>query len=192
VSVQTATKEWEGVEVPAAGTWRIDRSHSTVGFVARHLMVAKVRGRFGEFDGVLRVAERPEDSTVEVTIDASSIDTRDQKRDEHLRSGDFLDSASFPTLSFKGSGLRQTGKTTFDLPGELTIRGISKPVVLNVDFDGIVADPWGNARAVFTAETEIDREEYGLTWNVALETGGVLVGKNIKIVIEVEAVREAA
>ena len=191
MSLATATRTLEGVEVPATGTWEIDRSHSTVGFVARHLMVAKVRGRFGEFDGTIHIAEAPEDSHVEVSIEAASIDTRDSKRDAHLRSGDFLDVENHPTLSFRNTGFIQTGETTFDLPGELTIRGVRRPVVLHATFDGITPDPWGNTRAAFTAETEIDREVFGLTWNVALETGGVLVGKQVKIQIELEAVRAA-
>lgn len=181
----------DGIELPAAGTWEIDPAHSTVGFVARHLMIAKVRGRFGAFSGTLHVADDPDASWAGVTIDASSIDTREERRDAHLRSPDFLDVANHPTLGFRSTGLHRTGERTFELPGELTIRGVTRPVTLAVEFEGLTIDPWGNTRAVFSAETQIDREEFGLTWNQVLETGGVLVGRDVKIQIEIEAVRAA-
>lgn len=190
MSVAIAGRTLEGVEAPAVGTWEIDPSHSLVGFTARHLMVAKVRGRFGSFSGTIEIAEQPEDSSASVTLDAASIDTRDEKRDEHLRSPDFLDVANHPSLTFRSTGFRQTGKTSFELPGELTIRGVTKPVTLQAEYEGLTPDPWGNTRAVFTASTEIDREDWGLTWNVALETGGVLVGKIVKIELEVQAVHK--
>ena len=179
----------EGVEIPEAGTWRIDQSHSLVGFSVRHLMVAKVKGRFGEFSGAIEIGERPEDSSAEVTITAASVDTRDARRDEHLRSPDFLDVASHAELSFRSTGFRRTGARSFRLPGELTIRGVTRPVALDVEYEGLTLDPWGNTRAVFSGSTEIDREEFGLTWNQALETGGVLVGKQVRIELEIEAIR---
>lgn len=191
MSMTLSGRTVDGAEIPAAGTWEIDRAHSTVAFSVRHLMVAKVRGRFGEFAGTIHVAEDPAESWVDVSIDAASIDTRDEKRDAHLRSQDFFDVESFPTVTFRSTELRKTGTSSFDLAGDLSIRGITRPVVLATEFDGLAADPWGNTRAVFTAETEIDREAFGLTWNQALETGGVLVGKQIKIQIELEAVRAA-
>jgi polyisoprenoid-binding protein YceI len=189
VAVAIQTRTVEGVELPAAGTWHIDASHSGVSFSARHLMVAKVRGRFGSFQGAVNIGDVADDSSVAVTIDAASIDTRDEKRDAHLRSGDFLDVENHPTLSFTSTGFTRTGESTFQLPGDLSIRGVTKPVVLDVDYEGTTLDPWGNTRAVFSARTQIDREDWGLTWNVALETGGVLVGKIITIELEVEAVK---
>ncbi|MFN2614681.1 MAG: YceI family protein [Actinomycetota bacterium] len=177
-----------GLQLPQAGTWVVDRAHSTVEFSVRHLMVSKVRGGFGTFDASLNIAEKPEDSSVTATIDASSINTRDEKRDAHLRSADFFDTETFPTWTFRSVGLRPTSNRTFALDGELTIRGVSKPVTLAVEYGGLVDDPWGNTRAIFSAETEIDREEFGLTWNQALEAGGVLVSRNVTIELEIQAV----
>jgi polyisoprenoid-binding protein YceI len=182
-----ATRGIDGIEAPAPGTWVIDPSHSTVGFVARHLMLSKVRGRFGSFEGSLNIAEKPEDSWAEVTIDAASVDTKDAKRDEHLRSPDFFDVQNHPSISFRSTGFRRLGGSDFELPGDLTIRGVTRPVSLRGSFEGIALDPWGNTKAAFSASTEVDREEFGLTWNVALETGGVLVGKKVKIELEVQA-----
>ncbi len=190
MSLAVATRTIDGLDLPAAGTWEIDASHSAASFTVRHLMVAKVRGRFGTFAGSLTIAEVPDDSTASVTIDAASIDTRDEARDAHLRSADFFDVEHHPQLTFVSTGLNRTGATTFELPGELTIRGVTKPVVLDAEYQGTTLDPWGKARAVFNARTEIDREDWGLLWNVALETGGVLVGKTIKIEIEIEAVHQ--
>lgn len=191
MSIQVASRTVDGVELPAAGTWSIDSTHSTVGFIVRHLMVAKVRGRFGDFAGTLAIGTTPEDSQAEVTIDVTSIDTRDAKRDAHLRSGDFFDVDRNPQASFRSTGLVRTGASTFDLPGELTLAGVTRPVTLAVTYEGVALDPWGGTRAAFSAETEVDREDFGLTWNQALETGGVLVGKQVKIEIEIEAVRQA-
>lgn len=192
MAISIASRTLDGVEIPAPGTWEIDPAHTLVGFTVRHLMVAKVKGRFGAFAGTIRVGDEPDGSTVEVTIDAASIDTREEKRDAHLRSPDFLDVERHPTLRFVGTELERTGERTFRLPGELTIRGVTRPVVLDVEYQGLTADPWGNTRAVFSATTEIDREGFGLTWNQALETGGVLVGKQVKIELEIEAVRAPA
>ena len=176
------------VQLPAPGTWNIDTAHSSVEFVARHLMVAKVRGRFTDFSGSFEVADPPERSSTRVAISASSIDTGEAGRDEHLRSPDFLDVSQFPTLEFASTGITGDG-AEWRLAGDLTIRGVTRPVVLDVEFGGLVTDPWGGERAVFSASTEIDREGWGLTWNQALETGGVLVGKKVRIELEVEAVR---
>lgn len=191
MSLAVASRTIDGIEIPVRGVWEIDKSHSAAAFSVRHLMVAKVRGRFGEFAGSITVGDTPEQSSVEVTIDAASIDTREPQRDAHLRSPDFLDVETYPTLTFRSTGFRKTGKTTFELPGELTIRGVTRPVALEADFEGLTLDPWGNSRAVFSAQTDIDREDFGLTWNQVLETGGVLVGKQIKIQIEIEAVHKA-
>ncbi|HEX9696462.1 MAG TPA: YceI family protein [Actinomycetota bacterium] len=186
-----ASRTLDGVEIPGSGTWDIDPSHTTVGFVARHLMVAKVRGRFGSFAGSAQIADQPEQSSVRVEIEAASVDTHDDGRDTHLRSADFFDVETHPQITFVSTGFTQTGTTSFDLPGELTIRGVTRPVVLKAEFDGLAGDPWGGTRAAFTAATEIDREDFGLTWNKALESGGVLVGKTIKIEIDAELVRKA-
>jgi len=186
-----ASRTLDGVEIPGSGTWDIDPSHTTVGFVARHLMVAKVRGRFGSFAGSAQIADQPEQSSVRVEIEAASVDTHDDGRDTHLRSADFFDVETHPQITFVSTGFTQTGTTSFDLPGELTIRGVTRPVVLKAEFDGLAGDPWGGTRAAFTAATEIDREDFGLTWNKALESGGVLVGKTIKIEIDAELARKA-
>jgi len=191
MALAVASRTVDGVEIPAPGKWEIDPSHSVVGFSVRHLMVAKVRGRFGSFAGTIDVRETLEDSLVEVGIEAASIDTRDEKRDAHLRSPDFFDVERYGALSFRSTGFRRTGKTTFELPGELTIRGVTRPVTLAVEYEGITPDPWGGTRVGFAATTEIDREEWGLTWNQALETGGVLVGKTIKIELELQAAHES-
>jgi polyisoprenoid-binding protein YceI len=181
----------EVLEYPQAGTWEIDAAHSSVSAVARHLMVAKVRGHFSRFSGSVTIGETPERSSVAATIDAASIDTAEEKRDAHLRSPDFLDVESHPTLEFRSTSARQTGETSLRVDGELTIRGITRPVSLDVEYLGLVDDPFGNKHAVFSAETEIDREEWGMTWNAALETGGVLVGRRLKIELEIQAIRKA-
>lgn len=184
-----AQKAPAGLEYPAPGVWEIDPAHSNVDFVVRHLMVSKVRGRFGSFTGTITVAERAEDSSAVVTIDAAGIDTRNETRDAHLRSPDFLDVERSPTLEFRSTRFEQAGPTTGRLYGELTIRDITRPVTLDVEYLGRTTDPWGGVRAGFEATTEIDREEFGMVWNQALETGGVVLGKKVKIELAVEAVR---
>ncbi|MCU0267463.1 MAG: YceI family protein [Acidimicrobiales bacterium] len=191
VTETPGTRTFEGEPIPAPGSFAIDPSHTTVGFVARHLMVTKVRGRFTAFEGSIVVAEEPLASSVAVSIDAASIDTREADRDAHLRSADFLDVESFPTLAFRSTGVTHVKGDDWVVAGELTVRGVTRPVQLELEIDGIVRDPWGNERLAFSAETEIDREEFGLTWNVALETGGVLVGRKVKIEIEGQGVRQA-
>lgn len=188
MATQTATRTIDGVEAPEAGTWAIDPAHSSVEAIARHLMVAKVRGRFGSYEGEIVVGDTPEDSSVEVTIDAASIDTGETKRDEHLRSPDFLDVENHPTLTFRSTDVHRTGERTLEVAGDLTIRGATRPVTLDVEYLGVTRDPWGNTRAAFSATTEIDREEFGITWNQALETGGVMVGRKLKVELEVSAV----
>lgn len=185
------TRTVQGLQAPATGTFKLDKAHTHVGFVVRHMMVAKVKGRFAEFEGKIVIGDDPLDSEVDVTIEAKSIDTRDEGRDTHLRSADFFDVENFPALSFKAKGVSPIGKGTFELPGELTIHGVTRPVTLSVEHEGIVTDPYGNERIGFSASTEIDREDFGLTWNAALETGGVVVSKSVKIELEVEAIREA-
>jgi polyisoprenoid-binding protein YceI len=175
--------------LPGPGTWVFDTSHSSVEFVARHLMVSKVRGGFAAFSGKVEVAEPVTASTVEVTIEAASFSSGDENRDAHVRGEDFLDVERFPHLVFKGSGPRESG-SGWVLPGELTIRDVTRPVELKVEALGVIADPWGNEKAAFSATTEIDREEFGVTWNAALETGGVLVGNKVLIEIDVQLGRE--
>ncbi|MEX2551070.1 MAG: YceI family protein [Nitriliruptoraceae bacterium] len=176
----------ETITLPQTGTWTIDPSHSSVEFIAKHLVVSKVRGRFGSFSGTIEVADPIEGSKVDVSLDAASIDTGDTDRDGHLQSGDFLDVERFPQLTFRSTGAHRRDDRTWSIPGELTIRGATKPVTLDVEYLGVFVDPWGNEKAAFTASTELDREEFGLTWNQALEAGGVLVGNKVKIEIDVQ------
>jgi polyisoprenoid-binding protein YceI len=177
--------------LPATGTWTIDASHSSVEFVVRHLMVAKVRGRFSEFSGSIHVGDTPETSTVEVSIATPSITTGDPQRDGHLLSPDFFDVEQHPTISYRSTGVRTVKGERYEVDGELTVHGETKPVTLALEYQGSVTDPFGNDKAVFSASTEIDREDWGLTWNQTLETGGVLVGKKARIEIEIEAVHQA-
>jgi polyisoprenoid-binding protein YceI len=180
----------DGIEIPAPGTYAIDPSHTHVGFAVRHLMVSKVRGRFAGVSGTINLAPDPLDSSVEATIDMASIDTRDEQRDAHLRSPDFFDVEKYPTMTYRSTAVRPTGKGQWLVEGELTLHGVTRPVPLEVTFEGAGADPWGGVRAGFSAKAEIDREDFGLTWNQVLETGGIAVGKKVNIEIEVEAVRQ--
>jgi len=176
-------------QLPAAGTWTIDPSHSSVNFKVKHLGLAKTRGRFAGFEGTVTVAERPEESSVEATIDAASVDTHDETRDNHLRSADFFNVEQHPTWTFRSTGVRGSGDS-WTLDGDLTIAGTTRPVSLDVSYDGTTTDPWGGTRAGFTATTEVNREDFGLTWNAALEAGGVLVGKKVAIELEIELVKQ--
>ena len=172
--------------VPATGTWMIDPTHTTIAAVARHLMVTKVRGHFASFSGSITVADKPEDSTVEITMDAASITTGTQDRDNHLRSADFLDVENYPTLTFRSTSVEANGDT-WKLTGDLTIRNVTNPIVLDLEFLGVATDPWGNAKAAFEASAELERKAWGLTWNVPLAQGGVLVSDKFKIEIEAQA-----
>ena len=178
-----------GLTVPDAGTYEIDPSHSAVEFVVRHLGLAKVRGRFNEFEGTIVIGTDPLGSRVDAVVNAATIDTRDQKRDEHLRSADFLDVEHHPRLEFHSTGVRQKGPG-FQVEGDLTIRGTARPVTLDLEVEGVATDPWGGTRAGFSATTEVDREQFGLTWNQALESGGWLVGKRVRIELSCEAVKK--
>jgi polyisoprenoid-binding protein YceI len=177
-----------GLEVPPVGRYVLDPAHSQVEFVVRHMMIAKVRGRFREFSGVVHIDEIPERSSVEATIQAASIDTGDEERDRHLRSADFLDVDHHPEIRFRSLTVRAAERGQWKLTGELTVRGVTRPVTLLVEYGGTAVDPWGNTRAAFDATGEIDREEFGISWNQALETGGILVGKNIRIDVAAECV----
>ena len=186
-----ATRTIDGIQAPGPGTWSIDPAHTTIGFVARHMMVTKVRGHFGSFAGQIRVDEDALASSVEMDIEAGTITTGNDMRDRHLVSPDFLDVETFPTLSYRSTRLERTGGNRFRLHGDLTIKDVTRPVTLDVEYEGIVPDLRGGTRMAFSASAEIDREEFGITWNVALEGGGVLVSKKVKLEIEVAAVLAA-
>lgn len=188
-TAQPATRTWNGLAIPLPGTFAIDPTHTRVGFVARHLMVSKVRGNFTDVSGEIVVAEDPTQSTVQVTIKAASIETRVADRDNHLRSPDFLDVEKYPELTFRSTGLAVTDGG-FQLRGELTIKDVTREVTLDAEYEGVARSPWGQEVIGFSATTEIDREEFGITWNQALETGGVVVGKKVQIEIELEAIRQ--
>lgn len=166
------------------GVWKIDHDHTTIGAVARHMMLTKVRGKFTDFEGAVTVGETPEESSVEVTIQAASIDTGVEGRDQHLRSEDFLDVEKYPTLTFRSTKVEPSGDGRFNVTGDLTIRGVTKPITLQGELEGTGVDPWGGTRALFSLKGELDREAWGITWNAALEAGGVLVSKTFQLEIE--------
>ncbi|MEU7900759.1 YceI family protein [Nonomuraea sp. NPDC049152] len=182
-----STRTWEGLSIPAAGTYAIDVNHTRIGFTAKHMMVSKVRGSFEKFNGSITIAENPLESSAELTIDASSISTNVGDRDAHLRSGDFLDVEKYPELTFRSTRVVGHKGDEFTVLGDLTIRGVTQEVELTVEYGGVGTNPWGQLVWGFSISTEFDREEFGLTWNAALETGGVLVGKKVKIEVEGEA-----
>jgi len=175
-------------EIPAAGTYTIDPAHTSVEFVGRHLMITKVRGRFPDVTGTITITDDPERSHVEVDINVASLDTGHPDRDTHLRSADFFDVDNYPTMSFKSTNVEAASAGTWQLTGDLTVRDVTHPVTLDVEFDGAGVSPVGDQRISFSAAAEIDREDWGLTWNMALETGGVLVGKKVRIELNVQAV----
>jgi polyisoprenoid-binding protein YceI len=186
------TQTQETQSVLASGMWEIDPAHTNVEFVARHLL-SKVRGRFSKFGGNLTIAEDPAESGVEVSIDAGSIETGTPDRDAHLRSPDFLDVERFPSLSFRSTAVRpgdEPGHYLVD--GDLTIRDVTRPVTLEAEYLGWSDDPWGGQRAGFSATTEIERADFGASWNLVVETGGLVVGRTVRIELEVEAVRKTS
>lgn len=173
--------------------WQIDSSHSGIQFTVRHLVIAKVRGQFSRWTGSLKTPGRDfSRASLDVVIDASSINTGVADRDAHLRSADFFDIERFPEITFTSTGVTQAAADRLRVTGALTIKGVTRDVVLDVEVLGHAKDPWGNERAAFSATTAIDRREFGLTWNQVLETGGVMVGERIDIAIEIEAVRQVA
>ena len=186
------TREVNGLTLPTTGTFVIDKSHTQVGFLVRHLMVSKVRGRFTDYEGTLVVAEDPAASSVEVTIQASSIDTSDVNRDNHVRTNDFLSVEEFPTITFRSTKVELGSSNGWKVTGDLTVRGVTRPTVLDVEFEGVIQDPWGNQRLGFTASGEIDRNDFGVSFNAALEAGGVVVGSKVKLEIEAEAIRQVS
>ncbi len=187
-----ATME-NGTNAAGAATWNIDPTHSLVEFSAKHMMITTVKGRFGDVKGTLAIDEaNPDRSSVEVEIAAASIDTRTEQRDAHLRSADFLDVETHPSIIFRSrrvEGAANRPGDEFRVVGDLTIRGTTREVTLDASYDGRGRDPWGGERVSFSARTKVDRRDFGLTWNQALEAGGILVGNDIKIEIEVQAVR---
>jgi polyisoprenoid-binding protein YceI len=177
----------------AVSTWNIDPSHSAIGFSVRHMVVSKTRGRFTSFRGQIAFdPDRPQDSSVQVTIDPASIDTADAQRDGHLKSADFFDVEKYPNATFKSTKVEDLGGDKYRITGDLTVHGVTKPVSFDAVFEGAGKDPWGGERAGFNAALSIDRREFGLQWNKALETGGVLVGEKVELTLEVEAVKQAA
>ena len=172
--------------------WDIDVSHSAIHFSVRHMVIAKVRGQFARWSGTIRLDEQDlTRSSVDVRIDAASIDTQVADRDAHLRSADFLDVARYPEMTFRSTRIERAGEA-YRVIGDLQLHGVVRPVVLEAEFAGTGKDPWGNVRAGFSAKASLDRREFGLLWNAALETGGVLVGDKVEIGIELEAVKKAA
>jgi polyisoprenoid-binding protein YceI len=181
------------IQAPAAlTTWAIDPSHSEAAFAVRHLMIATVRGRFSDIKGTVAVEDDDfRTARVEAAIGVGSIDTREPQRDAHLRSADFFDAEHFPTMTLRSRRVESAGEGRFTMTGDLTIRGVTRPVVFDVTDEGRARDPWGGQRAGFSARTTINRTDFGLTWNAALETGGVLVGDEVKISIDVELIKRS-
>jgi len=179
-------------ETEMTNSWDIDVTHSAVQFQVRHMVISRVHGRFAKWSGAVELDEQdPSRSSVEVRIDAASIDTQVVDRDNHLRSPDFLDVARFPEISYRSRRIERQG-AGYRVVGDLALHGVTREVVLEADFAGTGKDPWGNQRAGFSAKASLDRRDFGLKWNAALETGGVLVGEKVDISIELEAVKKAA
>ena len=172
--------------------WNLDTVHSGIDFTVRHMVVSKVRGRFAKFTGNVALDDGDlTRSTVEATIDAASIDTGTAQRDEHLKSADFFDVEHFPQIRFRSTGIEKVGGDRYRLTGELTIRDVTRPIALDVEYGGRGKDPWGNERVGFTARGALDRKDFGLKWNQALETGGVLVSDRVELELELQAVKAA-
>jgi polyisoprenoid-binding protein YceI len=176
-----------------AGEWRIDPAHTRLGFSTRHAMVTKVRGAFNDVDGVINVdADEPTNSSVSVTIKVASIDTRNAQRDEHLRTNDFFDAPHYPEITFVSKRIDQVEENSFIVNGDLTIRGVTKEIAVPIEFIGIETDPFGNMRAGFEGSRRIDRKDFGVNWNAALDSGGVLVSDRILLEFEISAIKSAA
>ena len=174
------------------GTYTLDPAHTRIGFVARHAMVTKVRGSFDEFAGTAVLdGANPANSRVEVTIEAASIDTRNAQRDEHLRGNDFLAMQEYPKITFASTSVRQAGETTFEVTGDLTIKGVTQSITIPFEFEGTAKDPFGNQRVGFEGAVTINRKDYGVTWNAALEGGGVLVSDKVTLEFEISAIKSA-
>jgi polyisoprenoid-binding protein YceI len=177
----------------ATGTYDIDASHSTIGFVARHAMIAKVRGAFNEIEGAGHFdADDPTRSTLEVVIRTASVDTRNADRDGHLRSADFFDVDNHPTMTFASTEVEAVDESTYAVTGDLTIKGVTRPVVFDVQLGGTAVDPWGNTRLGLEGSAVVNRKDWDLTWNTALDAGGVLVGEKVTLEFEISAVKAQA
>jgi polyisoprenoid-binding protein YceI len=186
-STQTAT----GTQLLSKGTWNVDTTHSSMQFSVRHMMIARVKGTFTKFEGTVTVPDNPLESTVHVTFDPASIETGDEGRDAHLRQADFLETEKYPTAEFTSTGVRES-RDGYVLDGDLTLHGVTNPVSLELEFNGVVSpDPWGLTRAGFSAETEINRKDFGIAFDAPMETGGVMVGDKVKIHLEIEVVKAA-
>lgn len=172
------------------GTYTIDASHSQVGFVARHAMVTKVRGSFGEYTGTATTGKDLRDAAIELTVQVASVDTKDAGRDGHLVSADFFDVETYPTITFRSTDVAAAGEV-LRVTGDLTIKDVTKPVTIDFDFNGVAQDPFGNTRVGLEGKTVVDRRDFGLTWNAALETGGVLVSEKITLEFEISAIKQA-
>ncbi len=186
-TITVPTRTVNGAVLPAAGAWDIDPGHTDLAFTGRHFMVTKVRGRFTGVTGTVEIAEDLRDSRVDVTIDMATVESGNETRDEHMRSAELFDVATYPTATFRSVAVDWKGSRG-TVHGDLTIHGVTKSVPLEVEFEGYVRDPWGGDRAIFSARTRVNREDFGVTWNVALEAGGVLVSKEIQIEINLETV----
>lgn len=191
MSTDSAVRALDGATQLHEGTWVLDPTHSSIEAVARHMMISKVRGRFHEFSGAIHVDEDPSKSWAEATIKATSIDTTVPDRDNHLRSPDFLDVENHPEITFRSTSLTDGGEGRYVAVGDLTIRGVAKPVTLDVTFHGVADDPFGNTKGLFSATGKLEREDWGITWNAALESGGVLVSKSLEFEIEAQVVRQS-
>jgi polyisoprenoid-binding protein YceI len=173
------------------GTYTIDPSHSRLGFVARHAMVTKVRGGFNDFAGAFTIdAASPSASSAELTIEAASIDTRNADRDAHLKSNDFFAMDEYPQLRFVSTAIEQVSETDYRVTGDLTLRGVTKPVTIDLAYTGAAVDPWGNTRVGFEGSTKVNRKDWGLNWNTALEAGGVLVSEKVTLEFEISATKD--
>jgi len=190
--VASPIRQVGGRTIPIAGTWAADPAHSSFEFIARHLM-AKVRGRFTAFTGTVQIVEVPEQSSAEFEIDVDSVSTREERRDGHLRSADFFEAEKHPKITFRSTGVRPgpNHDNHWLLDGDMTIIGNTRPVTWDVEFHGATQDPWGGQRAAFSAWTEVDRDDWGLSWNAPLETGGFLLSKNIRLEVDVELIRQS-
>ncbi|GAA2031966.1 YceI family protein [Catenulispora yoronensis] len=174
------------------GEYTFDTAHSTVGFIARHAMVTKVRGGFNEFEGTIHIdGASPDKSSAEASVTVASVDTRNEQRNGHLLSGDFFEQDKYPVMSFKSTGVSAKGDDQFVLHGDLTVKDVTKPIDFEVEFLGTTVDPYGNTRIGFEAKTTVSRKEFGMTWNAALETGGVLVSDKIQIELEISAIKQS-
>jgi polyisoprenoid-binding protein YceI len=187
----TTTSTTTSIPGYVAGSWTIDPVHSDVSFTVRHMMVSKVRGRFGRFEGSFVTAENPLDSSVTASIDLGSIDTNNPQRDAHIRSSDFFDVEAHPTMTFHSTGIRPAGDGTFLVDGELRLRGVTRPVTLRLEFNGFGPDPYGGTRAGFSASTELNRRDFGIDISMTYDGGGIVIGDKVTVNLEIEAILDA-